>query len=98
MSNAALVIITKLRCCAGWPAVLLTWAWALVIWQIADFVKFLASWNMQAAEDVSAQCKESGEAKPTWVKVLDMPGIVGDRISNTVDHTFQVSEQECLRE
>lgn len=75
---------------AGWPAILLTWAWALVIWQIADFVKFLASWNMQIAEEMSAQCKETGERRPTWVKMIDVPGAVGDQISDAVDKTIQV--------
>ena len=44
----------------GWKPVLLTWAWAMIIWQIADAFKFLVSYNLQAAEDISAACKEKG--------------------------------------
>ena len=70
---------------------MLTWVWALVIWQVADFVKFLASWMMHSAEDVSAQCKDTGEAKPTWVKMLDLPGQVGDHMSEGAGNAIQVS-------
>ena len=45
---------------------------------------------MQVAEDVSAQCKETGDRKPSWVIMLDMPGKIGDQISDTVDQTLQV--------
>ncbi|KAL3158516.1 hypothetical protein ABBQ38_010745 [Trebouxia sp. C0009 RCD-2024] len=64
---------------AGWKAILLTWAWALAVWQLADFAKFLASWVMHRAEDIQADCRHTEEPLPAWVKAVNAPGVLGDR-------------------
>lgn len=65
---------------AGWKAILLTWAWALSIWQIADFAKYLASSMLQRAEDIQIDCKHTEQTEPAWVKAVNLPGVVGDYI------------------
>lgn len=67
-------------CYAGWKAILLTWAWALAIWQIADFAKFLVSWVLQRAEDIWTECKHTEQPEPAWVKAVNLPGVVGDHL------------------
>ena len=67
-------------CYAGWKAILLTWAWALAIWQIADFAKFLVSWLLQRAEDIQTHCKHTDQPEPAWVKAVNFPGVAGDRL------------------
>ena len=74
------ILFSAAICYAGWKAILLTWAWALAIWQIADFAKFLASWVLQRAEDIQTECKHTDQPEPAWVKAVNLPGVAGDRL------------------
>lgn len=78
-------------CCIGWRAILLTWAWALVIWQVADFVKFLVTWVLQDAEDIQTECIRDEKPLPFWVKLVNAPGVAGDRFMSVVSKPFEVS-------
>lgn len=78
--------------CAGWKAILLTWAWALAIWQLADFAKFLASWVLHKAEDIQADCRHTEEPLPSWVKAVNAPGVAGDRLMRMAYKPVKVRE------
>ena len=72
------ILFSDAVCYAGWKAILLTWAWSLVIWQVADFAKFLATWVLQRAEDIQTECKHTDQPQPAWVKAVNFPGVAGD--------------------
>ena len=78
-------------CHSGWKAILLTWAWALVIWQVADFVKFLTTLVLQRAEDIQTDCKHSQKPLPLWVKVVNAPGVAGGWFMTVACKPFVVS-------
>lgn len=83
--------LKSLVCCTGWRAILLTWAWALVVWQVADFVKFLVTWVLQDAEDIQTECIRDEKPLPFWVKLVNAPGVAGNRFMSIVYKPFAVS-------
>lgn len=73
---------------AGWHAVLLTWAYVFVFWVIADFFKVLISSVFVKADRIKDEMKgyvDGKERTPKWVKMLDWPGVVADKMSDKIE-------------
>lgn len=67
---------------------LLTWAYSIVWWVAADFLKVLVSYTFTQAEHMKEKAKDDidGYDKlPGWVKALDWPGIIADKCSDSIE-------------
>ncbi|GAQ86610.1 h+ ATPase [Klebsormidium nitens] len=58
---------------AGWVPILITWAYVIAWWLLADLVKVAIQRVFARYDVIVARCKETGKRHPTWVRALDAP-------------------------
>lgn len=58
---------------AGWVPILMTWAYVIAWWLLADLVKVAIQSLFARYDVIVARCKETGEPHPGWVRALDAP-------------------------
>ena len=76
---------------AGWAKVGITWAYAVVVWLLADVAKTLSQSFLIRQERIKEDCKMHNKAMPTWVKAIDWPGELAESACGCFEHALKVS-------
>lgn len=72
---------------AGWAKVGIVWAYAIVVWLIADATKTCVQSLFIRQERVTEDCKMHSRPLPLWVRAVDWPGIA---VASTLDRLAKV--------
>ncbi len=76
---------------AGWAKVGITWAYAVVVWLLADVAKTLSQSFLIRQERIKEDCKMHNKAVPTWARAIDWPGELAESACESFERALKVS-------
>jgi H+-transporting ATPase len=70
---------------AGWVPVLVTLLYAILWLQVADVAKVMVQRLFRRYEIVKEHCHQHNEPLPGWVRAIDAPGNLGERMADRLE-------------
>ena len=68
----------------------MTWAYAIVVWLVADLAKVVTQKLFRSQAKIKEACKQDETKPPTWVRIVDISGTWAEEAADKIESGLSV--------